>query len=128
MHPACTPTFDLESDDHLAGPRYLSSEDQSGSKIVVEEGSRFTLSCILDQFHVIKWTLNGREVNYEDEQRMGIEIRTGNPHPRTNMTNTQLTVYNASSLLHDGEYKCTTICKSNVKGANEGIKITVNIG
>jgi len=106
----------------------ISASEGTLKPVTVREKASYKLTCMLNRFHSIKWTINGREVTPQLEDEMNIEIESAKE--TDGYLYTELRVNNASQKPHAGEYKCTNQCMtgSGATGANVGIMVTINIG
>jgi len=87
----------------------------------------FQMTCQLSVFHALKWSINNQEITPEIQDKWNMLVER-DKNGTNGIISTQLTVYNASTKFHPGEYKCTPVCLYDSPGANIGIRVTVSIG
>jgi hypothetical protein len=80
------------------------------NEVIVREGASFIMSCELTRFHIIKWTMNNREITPQMQEEWNMRIFTSNES--MGYVYSELQVFNASTKYHPGEYKCTSVCLS----------------
>jgi hypothetical protein len=124
----CTPKFILLDENGGLETELRDDEDFFRKpEVVVREGAGFRMFCRLSLFHSLKWTINNREITYSDQEKWNMVVDSDSK-PVNGTIFTELTVYNASTNFHQGEYKCTPVCLYDSPRANVGVKVTVSIG